>query len=262
MPMVKDKRCSIEIITEKMRKINKHGEVPLMAKKRLERIANYDNSEVISFGQLKPGDKLFDEHGEPVEISGVHKKHIPQRMFLLEDNDGNSIKVSGTHLWYVVTQADIDNHQTRISYAREHLAPLLENTIVYNRLVSIAEGYFREGAMLEMSALDAAALLFDDNHIDVSSPAVADVYFCVERIAQSAGLTAEQTTVFQDMAYTAQEESFVEGFYDARVIAQQVLSIAGGRAWHKKYPVRVGRVVTTIDMLKMIEHGESVYIPD
>ena len=173
---------------------------------------------IVPFGEVEVGDYVFDEHGNPVRVSSVNERHVPKRMFVVEDKDGNAIKVSGTHLWYVVTDYDLEHHHARLQQAKKVLAPLTKSTIVYNRLVSFAENYYKENYPLEIPVLDMVALLFDENDVDVYDPTVAEVYATVQRIADSVGMVSQETTTVQDLAFSDEQESVVEPFYDARLM--------------------------------------------
>lgn len=222
-------------------------------------------TEIVQFGDIKPGDYLLDENDEPVEVKTVTERHLPSRMFEVGDGQGNTIKVSGNHMWYIVTDNDRETHVHRIEETKQAISPLIKgkhNSIVKNRLISFAENFYKKDFPVEIPVLDMTALLFDKNDIDVKDPKVAQVFYCVQRIADSVGIVSEQKTTLQDLAYVDESEDFKENFYDARLLSQQILAIAGERKWKKKYPIRVGKVVTTIDMLELMDNGHNVYIPD
>lgn len=221
-------------------------------------------TEVIRFGDLKPGDYILDEENNPVEVLTVTEKHYPARMFEIGDGQGNSIKASGNHMWYVVTDIDRAMHAERVKEAKKVLAPLLNkkhNSVVKNRLVSFAENVYREDFPLEIPTVDMVALLYNDNNVDMSNPDVNRVFHVVQRISDSVGVVSEQNTTLQDYAFVDEKEEFKEKFYDARLLAQQILSLAAERKWRKKYPIRVGKVITTVEMLELMESGHEVYIP-
>lgn len=220
------------------------------------------SSKVARFGDVKEGDFLLDENNNPVRVDGVAETHIPERMFKVEDDNGNFINVSGTHLWYVVTDNDRATHHDRKKLAKKVLSPLLTNKIVLNRLISFADNIYKTDGHLEISIVDVLALLFDDEEVDLDDEQVLEVFHVVSRIAESVGPVSETNIEYRDMAFEQEKEFHKVIFFDARLLAQQVLALAGKRSHRKKYKIRVGRVVTTQVMLEMMENGQDVYIPD
>ena len=234
------------------------------SKNSIEKSPENIETEVVKFGELKPGDFILDEDNNPVEVLSVTEKHIPDRMFKVGDGQGNTIKVSGTHMWYVVTDIDRAMHVERVKEAKKVLAPLLNkkhNSVVKNRLISFAENVYREDFPLEIPTVDMVALLYNDNNVDISNPDVNRVFHVVQRISDSVGVVSEQNTTLRDYVFVDEKEEFKEKFYDARLLAQQILSLAAERKWRKKYPIRVGKVVTTVEMLELMQSGHEVYIP-
>lgn len=65
--------------------------------------------EIVEFGDLKPGDKIIGRDGEPVEITDVYDKHIPETMYEIEMEDGEIVQASGNHMWYCETSSDVKN---------------------------------------------------------------------------------------------------------------------------------------------------------
>ena len=63
-------------------------------------------TKVVKFGDLKPGDKLVGSDGEITEVVKVYDKHIPEKMYEIEMEDGEVIQASGNHLWYCETNSD------------------------------------------------------------------------------------------------------------------------------------------------------------
>ena len=167
-------------------------------------------------------------------------------------------------MWYVVTDIDRAMHAERVKEAKKVLAPLLNkkhNSVVKNRLISFAENVYREDFPLEIPTVDMVALLYNDNNVDMSNPDVNRVFHVVQRISDSVGVVSEQNTTLRDYVFVDEKEEFKEKFYDARLLAQQILSLAAERKWRKKYPIRVGKVVTTVEMLELMQSGHEVYIP-
>jgi len=74
-------------------------------------IAVNDGRGYIPFGDLKVGDFVFDEFGNPTEVTGVYPQgKLPVYEVVFED--GSRIKVNGDHLWTFssVNNGDYDKH--------------------------------------------------------------------------------------------------------------------------------------------------------
>lgn len=74
------------------------------------------------FGDLKVGDKLVSSTGETATVTDVYEKHIPERMYEIEMEDGHTIKASGNHLWYCETDTDVKEKESYMELAREYFA--------------------------------------------------------------------------------------------------------------------------------------------
>ena len=64
-------------------------------------------TELTTFGELKPGDKIIGADGKPVEVTAVYDKHFPDKMYEIELEDGETIRASGNHMWYCETGTDV-----------------------------------------------------------------------------------------------------------------------------------------------------------
>lgn len=78
------------------------------------------------FGDLKGGDMIPDENGNPTKITVAYPTHVPQQMIEFTHKNG-SFTVGGTHLLYIETDEDIALHAHRLTTARRALAPLMNN---------------------------------------------------------------------------------------------------------------------------------------
>lgn len=78
------------------------------------------------FGDLKEGDYIPDENGNPTRVTACYPTHTPQEMIEFTHKDG-TFTVGGTHLLYVETDEDIALHAHRLTQARAALAPLMGN---------------------------------------------------------------------------------------------------------------------------------------
>lgn len=76
--------------------------------------------ELKNFGDLKPGDKLIGSDGKHTEVTKVYDKHIPDKMYEIEMEDGEVIQVSGNHLWYCETDEDEKNKDMYLLMAEDY----------------------------------------------------------------------------------------------------------------------------------------------
>lgn len=91
----------------------------------------------VKFGDLKEGDYIPDENGNPTRVTACYPTHTPQTMIKFTTPTG-TFTVGGTHLLYVETGEDIALHAHRLHTARETLAPLTGNPGVKATLETIA----------------------------------------------------------------------------------------------------------------------------
>ena len=91
----------------------------------------------VTFGDLKEGDYIPDENGNPTRVTACYPTHTPQTMIEFTTPTG-TFTVGGTHLLYVETGEDIALHAHRLHAARETLAPLTGNPGVKATLETIA----------------------------------------------------------------------------------------------------------------------------
>lgn len=64
----------------------------------------------VNFGDLKVGDKIMGSDG-PVTVTNVYDKHLPDKMYEIEMENGEVIRASGNHLWYCETEDDLANKE-------------------------------------------------------------------------------------------------------------------------------------------------------
>lgn len=76
-------------------------------------------TEITTFGDLKPGDKIIGADGNPVTVSNVYEKHKPKKMYEIEMEDGEIVRSSGNHMWYCETSADEKFKETYKILARD-----------------------------------------------------------------------------------------------------------------------------------------------
>lgn len=93
----------------------------------------------VKFGDLKEGDYIPDENGNPTRVTVAYPTHVPQQMIEFTTPTG-TFTVGGTHLLYLETDEDQALHAHRLTTARETLAPLTGNPGVKATLETIARG--------------------------------------------------------------------------------------------------------------------------
>ena len=201
------------------------------------------------FGDLVPGDVIRDGEGN-VTVVEAYDEHIPESMYEITTDGGDTVKASGNHLWYIETSLDISLHRERRKSGKKLFGALPKKSI--DKLVEIAE-YDDVDDDLETALIDMVALLECDGQQEAIDSLV--------RVAESIGPVSENSQKAKDI-YT--NEDFLIGsvrHYDGIRFAQQILSLTGNRKFKKKWPLIVGRVVTTEQMLELIEDFE-INIPD
>ena len=76
-------------------------------------------TELTTFGELKPGDKIMGADGQPVEVTAVYDKHLPDKMYEIELEDGEIVRASGNHMWYCETEEDFKFKEEYLRLARK-----------------------------------------------------------------------------------------------------------------------------------------------
>lgn len=115
--------------------------------------SNY-KTEVVKFGDLKPGDKLIGVGGQPVEVTDVYEKHIPESMYEIEMEDGEVVQASGNHLWYCETNIDVKNRDEYKRLAEKFFA----NNEVPNKLIE--DELFPLQDMVQIFGSDVDVIMF------------------------------------------------------------------------------------------------------
>lgn len=80
----------------------------------------------VKFGDLKEGDMIPDENGNPTRVTVAYPTHTPHTMIEFTTPTG-TFTVGGTHLLYVETDEDQALHAHGLTTARSALAPLMNN---------------------------------------------------------------------------------------------------------------------------------------
>lgn len=184
-------------------------------------------------GDLEVGDVIVGSNGEKVVVTEAYDPHIPEKMYEITLENDEVVQASGNHLWYVESSFDRSYHAERRRVGRKALkgipAPALED------LITIAES----DEEIETMLVDMVALCqFDESD--------SNLVGVVRRVAESLGHIAENNSEYQDL-YTDEviHLSNTVRSYDAKQFCQQILSLRGDHKHRKRWPLIVGRVVTT-----------------
>lgn len=195
------------------------------------------------FDELQEGDLIRGVDGDSVRVTKAYDVHLPATMYEVESTDGEVLKVSGNHLWYVVTQLDLELHRSRLREAKQVLKKWITDDVERALLELIAHE-----EELETHLVDIMTLLGSEDD--------SELYSVVLRIADSLGPIGEVTTVAQDMVTGEQAEGIMLRSYHMQPFAQQLLALTGKRAHRREWPVIKGRVITTEEMLDSYETME------
>lgn len=71
-----------------------------------------------TMGDLRPGDVVFDENGNPTTVTAAHPIAIARDCYRLTFDDGSEIEADAQHLWHTFTAADLSAMSRRTPEAR------------------------------------------------------------------------------------------------------------------------------------------------
>lgn len=199
-------------------------------------------------GDLKKGDIIFDNNGNKVEIEKVYDEHIPKKMFTVELENGEKEDFSGEHLWYIETNLDVELHNNRRRIGRKL------NKIINSDIIDALKIYANSEENFETTLQEVLELL----NIKKEQESINSIV----RIAESIGPIIENS-VFDKDEKTGEliNLDFSYRLYNLNRFSQQILSLLGKRKDKKTWPLIIGKVVTTEEMLELLKDS-SVYIPD
>lgn len=195
---------------------------------------------LVKFGDLQDGDIIRGANGEPLMVKKTYNTHIPETMYEIEADNGNIIKASGNHLWYIETSNDYSMHRQRRISGKKIVSKL--NSDALQLLVETAESEDE----IETSVADMIEL--------VGSRKDPEVVQMIVRIAESLGHIAENNSEMSDL-HTGEKITTENRTYDAKLFSQQILSMFG-RKMKKRWPLIIGRVVTTEQLVTLYEDAE------
>lgn len=199
------------------------------------------------FGDLEVGDRILGSDNQEVEVVQVYDEHIPEKMYEIEMDNGEVIKASGNHLWYVETDFDHSFHRERKRLGKKHFGRLKKEIIDNLNAIYSSEDDIETGLSDIVNLCEIESTNYEAINV-------------LERIASSIGHVAENESQYEDFltGETMSNESNAVRYYDAKIFAQQVLSVTGKRPYVKKFPLIVGRIMTTEQML---DYGDGLDIP-
>lgn len=68
--------------------------------------------------KIKVGDKIVGSDGKAVVVTHVYDSYVPDKMYEITMEDGQTIKCSANHLWYCETQTDIKEKKEYLKLAK------------------------------------------------------------------------------------------------------------------------------------------------
>lgn len=194
------------------------------------------------FGDLVPGDVIRGADGREVKIVAAHDEHIPDTMYELELDTGATLKASGNHLWYIETEFDYSLHRKRRADGKR----LFKNISQDGMELLIEQANYED--YTETALMDMVALADAVGNREATQALV--------RIAESMGHVAEDNQALEDLETGEILESVLVRTYDAKIFSQQILSLTGKREYKKRWPLIVGRVVTTEDIVNFYSDSD------
>ena len=206
-----------------------------------ERLDLYTEPKVIAFGELEEGDVIEGPKGEPVVVAKGYDDHVPEEMYEIELEDGRTEQASGNHLWYVETDLDRSTHSVRVREGKVFRS--LDEEIVL-LLCELADYPVAEEMNLYQIAQTIGA---DDDHAMMNA---------LTRIVESIGRVSEVNETSEHLDGEKKMATIPE--YDSKRVAQQILALRGERRHRRRWPVIVGRVMTT---KAIAEYPGTVHVP-
>lgn len=197
-----------------------------------------------TFGELEPGD-LIDSPDGIVEVGRVFDVHTPETMYEVVNENDETIKVSGNHLFYVESELDLASHHLRCKKGRRWVKTLPQETI------TLLEDWANDDDEIEIMLADFTDAIGVGRESEEAG--------MVARIAESVGPVSEINFQYDNILEAEGSDLYqgsVISAYDRAAMSQQVLSFLRS----KKYPWKtiVGRVMET---KKLAEMSGDYWIP-
>lgn len=202
------------------------------------------DSEVIPFEELEVGDYVVGPDGEFVEVATVYDEHIPETMYEITLENGETIEASGNHLWYIETENDIATFHSRLKTSRKYLQKKMTDE-KYDKLLDVATNY--EAVIVETSLIDMISL--------ISDPEDREAFKILLRVADSLGHISENEEVMEDFETGEYLDQTNIPHYDARLFSQQILALYK-RRFARRWPIVKGQVVTTEELVNLYDSAD------
>lgn len=205
--------------------------------------------EEVTMADLEPGDRIPSDDGGLVEIARAYDIHVPETMYELTNDAGDTIRVSGNHLWYIESSLDIAMHPTRIKEAKSALKSVPDETFDLMRDFVNDPSSSDE----EVSFADLSKLLGDSIRMNN----------VVQRVLSSIGPVSENYYTDYELGeeYDPAVESIMIPQYNKKAAYEQLLVLAARKKEDRGFDIIVGRVVSTERLVEEMEYSE-VNIPD
>lgn len=209
------------------------------------------------FDELVEGDIVKTPTGE-ARVSKVYEKRQFDTTFEIETLDKESgtislLKVSGDHLFYVVSEVDIENFRARKKASKKALS------IVSPKALSTLETMAADKGA-EVSIKHLVDILLDGAE-NPSSEQASSVLSVVLRCAQAVGHTSENEGVAVDDNGDAVGYLTTTRYYPADRLAQQVLVMTGKKKYAKVYTPLKGRVIDAKTIALLMDCGVKMSVP-
>lgn len=202
-----------------------------------------DMYEIKRFGDLEEGDVLLGT-ADHTRVRTAFDPHLPEDMYELENEKGESIKVSGNHLWYIETEVDLSCHGVRLREGRAAFKGLLPETVAL--LEEMADD-----SVVDLEVEATMAEMFTAAECDGLTP--ENRANALYRIGEAIGPITETIADSEEVGLGTRK---IPG-YNGVVFAQQILALMKPRKY-KQWPVIVGRVITTRELAEYVDSGSIV----
>lgn len=117
-----------------------------------------DERGYVRVGLLKVGDRVFDEHGEPVTVTGVFPQGM-RREYVVVTNHGDRVRCNDEHLWTVRSVGDAEGVQQTMSLREIMDAGLADSDGAFIWQLPASGALVRQSRLLPVDPYVCGALL-------------------------------------------------------------------------------------------------------
>ena len=117
-----------------------------------------DERGYVRVGLLKVGDRVFDEHGEPVTVTGVFPQGM-RREYVVVTNHGDRVRCNDEHLWTVRSVGDAEGVQQTMSLREIMDAGLADSDGAFIWQLPASGALVRQSRILPVDPYVCGALL-------------------------------------------------------------------------------------------------------